>query len=191
MRRITRVAIVAALLSTVFVSTGPASAAPRACADVVAGWGSRGQTDAVGTSDPIVDVRAGRHRCFDRFVVEVDGEAPGYRVKYVNRLRQDGSGQRVPVDGGAILRVIAIAPAYDDRGDPTIDPDVLDDIDLSRYRTFRDLAWAGSFEGQTTMGIGVRARLPFRVLVLDRPDGSSRLVVDVAHRWPVDPPGAP
>lgn len=184
MRRIVRAALAAALLSVVVAPVGSASAAPRPCADVVAEWGSRGQTDAEGTTDPIVDVRTGRHRCFDRFVVEVDGDAPGYRVKYVNRLRQDGSGRPVAVDGGAILRVIAIAPAYDERGRPTFDPDDLDTIDLSRYRTFRDLAWAGSFEGQTTLGIGVRARLPFRVLVLDGPDGASRLVVDVAHRWP-------
>lgn len=30
---------------------------------------------------------------------------------------------------------------------------------------------------------GVRARLPFRVFVLDGPGSGSRLVVDVAHRW--------
>ena len=40
---------------------------------------------------------------------------------------------------------------------------------------------AGSFEGQTTIGLGVRARLPFRVFVLAGPGSGSRLVVDVAH----------
>ena len=43
--------------------------------------------------------------------------------------------------------------------------------------------FAGSFEGYTSIGLGVRARLPFRVFMLDGPGTSSRLVVDVAHRW--------
>jgi hypothetical protein len=51
------------------------------------------------------------------------------------------------------------------------------------YPTFRHLAWAGSFEGQTTLGLGVRARLPFRVALLAGPGGGSRVVLDVAHRW--------
>ena len=32
-------------------------------------------------------------------------------------------------------------------------------------------------------GLGVRARLPFRVFTLDGPGAGSRLVIDVAHRW--------
>jgi hypothetical protein len=46
------------------------------------------------------------------------------------------------------------------------------------------VAWLGSFEGRSDLGLGVRARLPFRAFVLE---GSSahvdRLVIDVAHRW--------
>jgi hypothetical protein len=58
-----------------------------------------------------------------------------------------------------------------------------DQLDAGGYRTFEDLVWAGSFEGQSTFGLGVRARLPFRVLTLEGPGAGSRLVVDVAHRW--------
>ncbi len=46
-----------------------------------------------------------------------------------------------------------------------------------------DLAGPGTFEGYTTVGLGVRARLPFRVFELAGPGTGSRLVVDVAHRW--------
>ncbi|EWC59406.1 hypothetical protein UO65_5352 [Actinokineospora spheciospongiae] len=42
----------------------------------------------------------------------------------------------------------------------------------------RQLAWAGSWEGTTDLGLGVRARLPFRVFTLP-----GHVVVDVAHRW--------
>jgi hypothetical protein len=45
------------------------------------------------------------------------------------------------------------------------------------------MAWAGSFEGQTTIGVGVRARLPMRTFVLSSTGGGYRVVVDVAHRW--------
>ncbi|MET9634609.1 hypothetical protein ABZX92_44900, partial [Lentzea sp. NPDC006480] len=51
-------------------------------------------------------------------------------------------------------------------------------VDVTGYRTFRQVAWAGSWEGTTDLGLGTRARLPFRVFTL--PD---RIVVDVAHQW--------
>jgi hypothetical protein len=51
-------------------------------------------------------------------------------------------------------------------------------ITLTGYPTFRDTRFGSSFEGVTQVGLGVRARLPFRVLQL-----SDRVVVDVAHTW--------
>jgi hypothetical protein len=51
------------------------------------------------------------------------------------------------------------------------------------YDTFRQVAYTGSFEGQTTLGLGVRARLPFRVTTVAGPGTNTRLVVDVAHHW--------
>ena len=51
-------------------------------------------------------------------------------------------------------------------------------VNLTGYRTFRDARFVGSFEGDTQIGLGVRARLPFRVWVTD-----GRIVVDVAHNW--------
>jgi hypothetical protein len=49
---------------------------------------------------------------------------------------------------------------------------------VAGYTTFRQVGWGGSFEGYSTVGLGVRARLPFRVF-----RNGSDLVVDVAHRW--------
>jgi hypothetical protein len=82
------------------------------------------------------------------------------------------------------LQIVALAAAYDDVGNPTYRPaNASELVDVSGWRTFRQIAWAGSFEGQTTIGLGVRARLPFRVFILDGPGTGSRLVIDVAHRW--------
>ena len=54
---------------------------------------------------------------------------------------------------------------------------------MTGYQTFRQVAYAGSFEGYTSIGLGVRAWLPSRVFTLDGPGSGSRLVVDVAHFW--------
>ena len=79
---------------------------------------------------------------------------------------------------------LTLWPAYDDQGAATYAPaDRRELVDVRSYDTFRQVAWAGSFEGSTTLGLGVRGRLPVRAFTLTGADGSSRLVVDVAHRW--------
>ncbi|CAM5264850.1 AMIN-like domain-containing (lipo)protein [Streptomyces aurantiogriseus] len=158
--------------------------APRAVA-CPTGWGSLDKTYLSGTSAPVENVRTGRHDCYDRFVVDVPGAAAdelGFSVGYVDQLYQDGSGRPIPVGGGAILEVRVNAPAYDpETGTPTYPGRVaqpLPGVNLTGYRTFRDTRFAGSFEGVTQFGLGVRARLPFRVLRL-----ADHVVVDVAHTW--------
>ena len=54
---------------------------------------------------------------------------------------------------------------------------------VAGFSTFRQVAYGGSFEGHTTIGLGVRARLPMRVFTVAGPGDGSRLVVDVAHHW--------
>jgi len=149
-------------------------------------WGSDPESSTVTTVKvpTLTNVRAGRHECFDRMVVDLRGGKAGYDVRYVRAVHEDGSGRPVPLRGAADLQVVVRAPAYDDRGRPTYAPKNRRElVDVTGYRTFRQIAWAGSFEGQTTIGLGVRARLPFRAFVLDGPGKDSRLVVDVAHRW--------
>jgi hypothetical protein len=148
-------------------------------------WGSLARSAESTATGSVANVRAGRHTCFDRLVVDVRGRAPGYDVRYVPSVYADGSGLLVPLRGGARLRIVAKVPAYTPAGAPSFAPaSPRELVDVSGYSTFRQLAWAGSFEGQTTVGLGVRARLPFRVFTLyDRATNTSRLVVDVAHRW--------
>ena len=75
-------------------------------------------------------------------------------------------------------------PAYDTAGHSTyLVANGRELTDVTGYRTFRQVAWAGTFEGYTTLGLGVRARLPFRVLQLPGPGTGSRVVIDVAHTW--------
>lgn len=149
-------------------------------------WGSLPRTNGTThTRGTVQDVRAGRHTCFDRLVIDV-ADVPGsmtFDVRYVDAVREDGSGQVVPLAGAADLQIVLRAAAHRD-GVPTFSPtDPVTLVDVRGWDTFRQVALAGSFEGQTTLGLGVRARLPFRVLVLDGPGAGARLVVDVAHRW--------
>ncbi|MGH8929145.1 MAG: AMIN-like domain-containing (lipo)protein [Egibacteraceae bacterium] len=146
-------------------------------------WGSRAKSAEPMVTSPITGVRTGQHRCYDRLVVDLKGPAPGYRVSYVPEVTQDGSGLQVMLRGGAKLQVVVLAPAYDTKGRPTFPIGDRELAGVKDFRTFRQVAGAGSFEGQTTIGLGVRAPLPFRVFTLPGPGANSRLVIDVAHRW--------
>ncbi|WP_149830849.1 AMIN-like domain-containing (lipo)protein [Streptomyces tailanensis] len=190
MRRIGSAIAVLVLTGTAMgAAAGSAGAAPVADARTAAaacptGWGSGLKGVPSSGAAPLTDVRTGRHDCFDRMVFDVPGGGDdiGYYIQYVDRLHQAGSGDHIPVGGGAILEVRIAAPSYDpETGEPVYDADVakpLPGVDITGYRTFRDTRFAGSFEGETQIGLGVRARLPFRVIQL-----SDRLVVDVAHSW--------
>jgi len=171
----------AAAPATVSVAAAPAATRAATCR---LGWNAAPEAHASRRVAPVVAVRSGRHACFDRFVVEMSGRVDGYSVRYVRSITQDGSGRRIPVAGGAKLEVVVVAPAYTGSGRATYVPaDPRRVVAVSGYRTFRQAVYAGSFEGQTTFGLGVRARLPFRAAVVAGPRGHSRLVVDVAHRW--------
>jgi hypothetical protein len=180
-----------ALLAAVVMFAGLGLVAPAAAsAAPYCGitWGSLAKANAPLNAgpgqDPITNIRAGRHACFDRLVVDVAGEAPRYNVRYVQAVTQDGSGFTVPLRGGAFLQITVFDPAYDQNGNATYNPANRNEaVNVAGFRTFRQVAFAGSFEAVTQIGLGVRARLPFRVFTLDGPGEGSRLVIDVAHRW--------
>lgn len=156
-------------------------ALPASCA---VSWGSGAKNAGTMTLQVLSNVRTGRHACFDRLVVDLKGKTPsGFDVRYVNRVYHDGSGKPVPLRGAADLQIVVRAPAYDARGRSTYSPANPKELsNVSNFRTFRQVAWAGSFEGQSTLGLGVRVRLPFRAFRVD--DGAtSRLIIDVAHHW--------
>jgi hypothetical protein len=146
-------------------------------------WGSLAKNSATMVPGPLTNVRAGRQACYDRLVIDVRGSAPGYTVKYVTNVFTEGQGAVVPLRGGAKLLIVTRAPAHTATGASSYTPaNRRELVNLTGYSTFRQAAWAGTFEGQTSMGLGVRARLPFRAFTIHDASGS-RLVIDVAHRW--------
>lgn len=160
--------------------TGPTASA-SACSTA---WGSGVKSAAEAGAVPLRNVTVSRGACFDRMVFDVTGASGkvGHHVGYVEAFRQDGSGDPIPVRGGAVLQIFLSAPSYDPL---TLRPTYagragkpLPGVEVAGYRTFRDARFGASFEGQTQVGLGVRARLPFRVL-----QSGDKLIVDVAHTW--------
>lgn len=158
-----------------------ASAAPSCGTD----WGSL--VKAAPADNPemagkysLYNVTAGRHACFDRLVLNFTGPMVGYSVGYVDLvlLQPPQMATSLGVRGGARLEIIAEASTS--RFEPENPREV---VTVSGWRTFRQVVDPGSFEGQSELGLGVRARLPFRAFVLAGPADGSSLVVDVAHRW--------
>ena len=171
------------LAATLAVATSSTATATQGYCGI--SWGSLPKSAASTETGALTNVRGGRHQCWDRLVLDIRSPgANGYWVRYVDQVTMDGSGHVVPLRGGAKLQIVAVAPAYDSAGNATYRPANRNElVNVAGWTTFRQVAWAGSFEGQTTVGLGVRARLPFRVFVLDGPYGGSRIVIDVAHRW--------
>ena len=188
-------ALLAALaLSAISVlSASPAQAGPYCGIH----WGSLTKQQARQVPGPITSVRAGRHACYDRLVIDIRGKAAGYRIAYVSDTVMG-----IPLRGAAQLDVLVRAsrwapdecwacepPEYD----PTNGADL---VPLAGFRTIRQVVIAGEggffsptpdgpgafTGGETDFGVGIRARLPFRVFWL-QDTTRSRLVIDVAHHW--------
>ncbi|WP_158842971.1 AMIN-like domain-containing (lipo)protein [Saccharothrix deserti] len=169
--------LLAAVTAIAVVAPVTASAAPVACTPV--DWGSGVKTAWPTTTGQLTNIRAGQQECYDRLVFDFTGVNDGYTVQYVPEVTHEGSGKPVPLRGDGKLQITVNSPSYDQNGNPTYTfPNRAELVDVTGFQTFRQVAWAGSFEGQTTVGLGVRAVLPFRVFTLP-----GRVVVDVAHVW--------
>jgi hypothetical protein len=184
---------------------GPATSGPNITAEPVApvnavatenaatpcpevqSWGTGPQQGGSAmTTAPLYLVRAGRHECYDRVVLDLNGaEDVGYSAEYVPVVRADGSGRAVPVEGQAALQVVVRGPIWgtDTQGHqpwrqpPRVGADLVSATD---WDALTGVKFAGTFEGQTTLAVGVREQRPFRVWVRSEP-GYRHVVVDIAR----------
>lgn len=142
------------------------------------------------SADELYRVRAGRHDCFDRLVFDVNGTAaPGASARYVRTVLADPSGIAVPVAGTRALQVVIRAPFLGagssghqpGRPVPRAGARLVSTASLGTLAVVRDVRFAGTFEGVTTVGVGVAGgEHPFRLFLVRSP-GYQHVVVDVAH----------
>jgi hypothetical protein len=126
----------------------------------------------------LTGIRTGLNPTFDRVVLDLGaGAAPTVGHQLVDELTSDASGDIVWLTGEYFVNVFATpAAAHDDNGVPTY-------TGPPKFRT-RNLAnvmavaVTGDFEGQLTVGLGVRSRTTVNVFTLTAPN---RVVIDVAH----------
>lgn len=187
LRRTVGATAVAFGMALTILTSAPAQDQALAAPGCAVTWGSLPKTGENLSAGNISNVRSGRHDCYDRLVVDLrDASGPnGYLVRYKNVVRQFGSGKAVPLRGGAKIEVIVRAPAHDGSYTSTYSPaNSAEAVNVSGYSTFRQVAFGGSFEGQSLIGVGLRARLPMRAFTLAGPgDEGTRIVIDVAHHW--------
>jgi hypothetical protein len=166
-------------------STSASASTAATCAATTTHWGSLTKSLNRLSPAPITNVRAGRNTCFDRMVVDIRGGGAGYTVRYVSQVLSQGRGAVVPLRGAAKLDVVIKDPTFNiNTGASTYNPaNSRELVNVAGFSTFRQIAFGGSSEGYSTVGLGVRARLPMRVFILNGPGNGSRVVIDVAHHW--------
>jgi hypothetical protein len=156
----------------------PAQAATTATATCSTHWGTGPRHKDQMVQTKVRGVRAGQHTCFDRLVIDLGaGRAPGYDVRYVRAFHADGSGKLVRTSGKAKLLVVVQAPAAS-----AFNASSRHLVSVTGFASFRQVAGLGSFEGITSLGIGVKAKTPFRVFEYKNAAHKFVLVIDVAHR---------
>ena len=183
-RLLTLVGLLAVLLGGSAATAAGTTTTKAAAATCAVTWGSLPKEAGALSTAALLSTRTGQHDCWDRLVFEFAGPADGYRVAYGD-VYTEGQGLLLNpyVAGGAVLAVSLRAPAYDGTG-ATYPARAGEHVaTVVGYPTLRDVMFGGSFEGYTTFAVGVRATLPFRVLVLTGPGSHSRIVLDVAHTW--------
>jgi hypothetical protein len=149
---------------------------------LIAGSGllaAAGPAQAAGPGMPTVTtIRTGLNTGFDRVVLDLSsGTAPSVSYQLVDELTADASGEIVWLTGEFFINVaVTPAAAHDENGNVTYPGP-------SKFRT-RNLhnvmavAVTGDFEGQVSIGLGVRSRTAVNVFTLTAPN---RVVIDVAH----------
>lgn len=133
-------------------------------------------TDAALT---VTDIRTGAHDGFDRVVYELDGRGtPGWRVGYVDRAIEVGSGDPTPVAGDSVLEVRISGSAYPFTSEVTPYTGPFP-VRGPAGGAVVEATGATTFEGATQSFIGLTdPNLPFAVYSLDDP---TRVVIDVAR----------
>jgi hypothetical protein len=166
--KIRRAAVMLGSLAAIACTAATALALPPFTTTPKSSPGSGGQAE-------LYRITVACHPAYDRFVLRFRLATPGYRVRYVNQVIQDGSGLPVTLLGNKrLLVVLQGARAHSADGTTSFVPSVL----TPRCPNIRQVKLAGDFEGVVSFGLGLKQKTGFRVF---RVTGPTRVVVDVLH----------
>ena len=93
-------AVIAGLVGAITL-TAPAAQAQTPYCGIT--WGSLSKAADSSEVALLTDVRAGRHACFDRLVLDYADDADGFQVGYVSAIEGIGLPRPVDLRGGALL----------------------------------------------------------------------------------------
>ncbi|TNM69649.1 hypothetical protein FHN55_02545 [Streptomyces sp. NP160] len=125
----------------------------------------------------VTGVRTGRHTGFDRVVIDFTGGVPQHRERWLprgERLRADGSGRVVPLQGDRVLEVVITGADRFQAARRT----------APKLPAVRSTYLSPSFEATVQVGVGVRTADGSRgrvVRVVEIHGEHPRLVIDIAH----------
>ncbi|MDS0139871.1 MULTISPECIES: hypothetical protein [unclassified Amycolatopsis] len=153
-----------------------------AAALLIAGGGilaaAAGPAQAAPVTPTMTNIRTGLNTGFDRVVLDLtSGPAPTVSYQLVDELTADASGEIVWLTGEFFIDVaVHPAAAHDENGNPTYPGPTK--FRTRNLRNVMAVAVTGDFEGQVSIGLGVRSRTAVNVFTLTAPN---RVVIDVAH----------
>lgn len=156
------------------------------CQQTLAGWtiaGPKGTGEAMAPpSARVVAIRVGQHTCFDQVTIDIATSAPiGSHVVYTSQPRQDGSGlpPNPPLAGNAVLQTAVFAPS--EQLVQSGAPYQYDPAFFAGWQALSEVRYGTSFEGQTSLFIGVASERPFRLRQWQ--DGNVRkVIIQIAHQ---------
>jgi hypothetical protein len=144
-------------------------------------WGSLPKSDPdTFAPGPVLGVRVGQHRCFDRLAIDLRGGEPGYTVQYVSQVGGDDEAPPLSLRGGAFLQIMVNAANRVGGAWLALRPGDRRRVslpDLPGGRLWWRLRAPPRRRARRACPVAVPGVHPAR------PGDGSRLVIDVAHRW--------
>lgn len=154
-------------------SGSPAATANWSTVDV-----SIGSVLKSGTAQ-LVAIRTGAHPedGYDRISIDFQGQAPGVKARYVDKVVQDGSGAEVSIPGGAYLQLtFSPAAAHNEAGNAVAG--VPRSVQSTGYAGLKSYVINGNFEGVLSIALGQSSKAGFKVNRADH-GGVSTIYIDV------------
>src|SRR5258706_13119753 len=117
MKRIVNVlmAVGATAVASVGTAAAPAVAVTHHAAGCSTNWGTNAKhrgDQAITVATRVRGVRAGKHGCFDRLVIDMSGgEQPPFSARYVKQIVAGPSGKMLKVRGKAKILIVGRGPA--------------------------------------------------------------------------------